>query len=301
LRSKRSLLTDARACAVTALGVCLTWVLCANAGTTAPTLFTPAELSSDQYESSPTFTPDGRQVFYMLADPEFDRYRLMWSQCVDGRWSAPRPPLFAAAPEIFEGDPFVTTDGARLYFISARQGDKKDDFDIWYAEREADGHYRSVRRLPEPVNSLDAELLPRATRDGRVYFGSDRPGGHGQMDIYIATPAQDETWSVANLGPPISTTAGEYEVEVSRDERTLIVVADRGDRSHLYHYEKREGQWREIARIPARGDVFQVGPLLSPSADRLLFAQADRKLSGEWYVIDLKPEVDQRWPPRCSP
>jgi Tol biopolymer transport system component len=261
--------------------------------------FTPAELSTDQYESSPTFTPDGRQVFYMLADPKFARYRLMWSQCVDGRWSAPRPPLFAAAPEIFEGDPFVTADGSRLYFISARQGDTKDDFDIWYAERESDGSYRSARRLPEPVNSLDAELLPRATRDGRLYLGSDRPGGYGQMDIYIATSTPNGAWNVANMGPPISSSASEYEAEVSGDEQTLIVVADRGDRSHLYKYERRDGQWTEIARIPARNDVFQVGPLLSPSADRLLFAQADPTRSGEWYVIDLKPQADRRWPPRC--
>lgn len=286
------------------LGMLATLAGAARAGETggaaAAKHFTPAELSTDQYESSPTFTPDGRQVFYMLADPRFARYRLMWSQCVGGRWSTPRPPLFAAAPEIFEGDPFVTADGARLYFISARQGDKKDDFDIWYAERESDGHYRSVRRLPEPVNSLDAELLPRATRDGRIYFGSDRPGGHGQMDIYIATSAADGTWSVVNMGPPISSSASEYEAEVSSDEQTLIVVADRGDRSHLYRYERRDGQWIEIARIPARNDVFQVGPLLSPTADRLLFAQADRTRSGEWYVIDLKPQADDRWPPRCA-
>jgi WD40-like Beta Propeller Repeat len=301
LKSKRSLQTDSPAGTLAGISICLAWMLCANAGTSAPEHFTPAELSTDQYESSPTFTPDGRQVFYMLADAQFDRYRLMWSQCVDGRWSAPRPPLFAAAAEVFEGDPFVTADGKRLYFISARQGDKKDDFDIWYAEREADGHYRSVRRLPEPVNSLDAELLPRATRDGRVYFGSDRPGGQGQMDIYIATPAHDGTWSVTNMGPPISTSASEYEAEVSRDESTLIVVADRGDRSHLYRYEKRDGKWHEIARIPARNDVFQVGPLLSPSADRLLFAQADPKRSGEWYVIALKAQADHRWPPRCPP
>ena len=266
----------------------------------APVLVTPPELSTDQYESSPAFTPDGREVFFMLADPQFARYRLMWSRCEAGRWSVPRPPLFAAEAQILEGDPFITADGAQLYFISARQGDKKDDFDIWVVGREADGSYRHAQRLPEPVNSMDAELLPRITQNGRLYFGSDRPGGFGQMDIYIATSISG-TWTVANAGPPLSTAASEFEADVSPDERTVVVVADRGDRSHLYRYEKRDSRWIEIGRIPARTDVFQVGPLLSPDADRLLFAQADPERSGEWYVIDLKPTVDPHWPPRCVP
>jgi hypothetical protein len=45
--------------------------------------------------------------------------------------------------------------------------------------------------------------------------------------------------------------------------------------------------------------VFQVGPLLSPSADRLLFAQAVPTRSGEMFLIDLKQNVDESWPP-CS-
>lgn len=39
--------------------------------------WTPPELSTDQYESSPTFTPDGREMFFMLADRNFDNYRVM--------------------------------------------------------------------------------------------------------------------------------------------------------------------------------------------------------------------------------
>jgi Tol biopolymer transport system component len=284
-------------------GRALAWatlIVASVAGAREPVAITPQELSTDQYEASPAFTPDGREVFYMLADPAFARYRLMWSRCESGRWSAPRPPEFAAAPEIFEGDPFLTPDGSQLYFISAREGDKKDDFDIWVVARESDGGYRKARRLPDPVNSPNVELLPRVTGDRRIYFGSDRPGGHGQMDIYIASPAADGAWSVVNAGPPLSTAASEYEAEVSRDERTIVVVADRGDRSHLYRFAKQAGRWVEIERIAARMDVFQVGPLLSPTADRLLFAQADPRRSGEWYVIDLAARVDQRWPPACG-
>ncbi|MCR5876412.1 hypothetical protein LRS10_21055 [Phenylobacterium sp. J426] len=90
-----------------------------------------------------------------------------------------------------------------------------------------------------------------------------------------------------NIGPPVSTAANEYEAEVSQDGGTLIVVADRGDRSHLYRFERTPSGWVEIGRVPARSDVFQVGPLLSPDARSLLFGQAHGERSGEIFRIDL--------------
>ena len=105
--------------------------------------------------------------------------------------------------------------------------------------------------------------------------------------------------TVRNVGPPVSTAAYEYEAEISHDGRTLIAVVDRGDRSHLYRFERSGSRWIERERISALANVFQVGPLLSPTADRLLFAQADGVRSGELFLIDLVERPDERWP-ACS-
>jgi Tol biopolymer transport system component len=266
--------------------------------------WTPPELASDQYESSPTFTPDGREIFFMQADTRFQGYRLLWSRCEGGRWTPPVPPPFAAAPPVLEADPFITPDGKRLYYVSSLHGSRNgrghDDLDIWFVERGPDGGWRQPERLPEPVNSTASELLPRLTADGRLVFGSSRAGGLGRSDIYVATPDGAGGWRVENLGAPVSSAAEEYEAEISRDGRTLIVVADRGDRSHLYRFALVDGRWVEQGRIPASSQVFQVGPLLSPKGDRLLFAQADGERSGEIFEIDLAPQSAQDWPPRCG-
>lgn len=261
--------------------------------------WTPAEISTDQYESSPAFTPDGRELYYMLSDRRFEHYRLMWSRCEQGRWSAPQPAPFAAPPPVQEADPFVTDDGRRLYFVSSRHDPAGDDLDIWFVERNPHGHWGAAQRLPAPVNSPGAELWPRVAAAGGILFGSNRGGGHGGGDIYFATPQRDG-WRVRNLGPPVSTAADEYEAEISRDGRVLVVVADRGDRSHLYRYERGAEGWVERERIAAARDVFQVGPLLSPLGDRLLFAQADGQRSGELFLIDLATQPSDGWPPRCG-
>jgi dipeptidyl aminopeptidase/acylaminoacyl peptidase len=264
--------------------------------------WTPPALASDQYESSPTFSPDGREMVFFRGDATFSRYRLFESRCVDGRWSEATAPVFAAPASVDEADPAFSPDGRRLYFVSSR-GDPRPrgeaDLDIWFVDRDARGHWRKPERMPEPVNSPGSELLPRPQPDGSLVFGSDRAGGLGGSDIYVARPA-DGGWRIENLGAPVNTAASEYEAELSRDGRLLIVVADRGDRSHFYPYRRESGGWVPQPRIVPRLEVFQVGPLLSPTADRLLFAQADDARSGELFVMDLAPGADRAWPPACG-
>lgn len=264
-----------------------------------PQRWTPDTLSTPGYEASPTFSPDGRELIYLAADAGFRGWHLLMSRCVDGAWSKPAPPSFAGPAGAFDADAGYTPDGKGVYFVSTRHDPAGEDFDIYYAARGSDGAFADPVRLPAPVNSPQSELLPRVDAAGNLYFGSSRPGGHGQSDIYVAEQRAG-AWQVRNLGAPVSTAANDYEAEISRDGNTLILVADRGDRSHLYHFRKQGGAWREVGRIAARTDVFQVGPLLSPDAEKLLFAQASRDRSGELYLTDLQPGSGETWPPVCA-
>ena len=262
-----------------------------------PMRWTPAEISTAMYESSPTLSPEGTELFFFRADRQFDHYRLMSSRCVEGHWSAPAEPAFAAPAGVLEADPAFSHDGRRLYYVSARH--RSDDLDIWKVERNADGQWGEPQRLPEPINSPHTELLPRELADGRLLFGSNRPGGPGGRDLYLATLQGDERWQVGPLAAPVNSKGDEYEADLSRDGKVLAVVANRGERSHLYVFDREGEAWSERGRVSAREDVFQVGPLLSPDGKRLLFAQADDERSGELFLVDLEPGADRTWPRAC--
>lgn len=281
-------------------------ILCAgcaatrSAGATtvdAPARWTPAALSSGMYESSPTLSPDGAELFFFRADRQFGNYRLMSSRCSGGKWSAPAEPAFAAPTGVLEADPAFSADGRRLYYVSARH--RGGDLDVWKVERNAEGAWGEPQRLPEPINTTDTELLPRELADGRLLFGSNRPGGPGGRDIYLAMPQGDGRWQVEALPAPVNSKGDEYEADMSRDGKVLVVVANRGERSHLYVFDRKDEGWRERGLVPARGDVFQVGPLLSPDGKRLLFAQADGERSGELFLAELEPGADHGWPRAC--
>ncbi len=285
-----------------ALALLVAVAVCAapSAAGPVPMRWTPPALSSDEYESSPTFSPNGEDIVFMRSDRNFARWRLLHSRCERGRWSPPRAPAFASPEAGIDADPAFSPDGRRLYFVSSRHDPRREDLDIYVVERRGARGWSAPRRLPAPVNSPASELLPRPGADGRLYFGSSRDGGHGQGDLYVAQTDAAGRWTAVNLGAPLSSAANEYEADVSRDGRRLIAVIDRGDRSHLYRFERERGAWRERGRLPAREDVFQVGPLLSPAGDRLLFAQADGERSGELFLLDLVDAPDRRWPPACG-
>lgn len=267
--------------------------------------WTPRAIASDLYESSPAFTPDGREMVFMRANRAFSEYSLLRSRCTASGWEAPQPAPFGQPAPVSEGDPFVTGDGRKLYFISTRHapGKQGNDLDIWLVERNERGDWGVPTRLPEPVNSPHAELMPRVMEDGRIYFGSDRPGGMGGNDVYVASPLAGGKWKVSNLGADVNSASNDYEAEVTTNEEQLVLVSDREGRSHLYRFERSAGRWHAKDRIPARDDVFQVGPLLSPRGDRLLFAQADAARSGELFLAELSPAPDRSWPPTgvCPP
>lgn len=276
-----------------------TLVVLASACAASPRVerWSEAPISSDQFESHPAFDPRTRDLYFVRGAPDFSQWRLMVSTCGPHRTRrAPVAPSFAA-PGAVEADPWFSADGDTLYFISSRpeNGVAQQELDIWRVTRAAGGAWGEPQHLPPPVNSEGQEWFPRMGRDGWLYFGSNRPGGLGQTDIYRAQEDGVGGWRVENLGPNINSPGEEFEAEISADGQRMILMAD-GD---LYQSEYRDDRWRRRERLEngVNTPAMEVGALLSPIGDAMLFARdsGDPSLSGEIY----KQGSLTSWPPRC--
>ena len=75
-----------------------------------------------------------------------------------------------------------------MLFTSSRPGGlgKKD---LWSAIRpRLDAAWATPINLGAPINAPEDDGAPALARDGRtLYFDSDRPGGQGGRDLYVAT------------------------------------------------------------------------------------------------------------------
>jgi hypothetical protein len=141
----------------------------------------------------------------------------MRSVLENGRWTP-------AAPASFSGkwsdvDLFITADGRHLYFCSNRplQGDAPKDFDIWVSERSGAG-WGEPRNMAAPINSPADDFHPTLTRDGTMYFQSQRPGGQGAADIWRSRLRDGRTWTPSACPLP-STRAGSKGMRSSRPTR----------------------------------------------------------------------------------
>jgi Tol biopolymer transport system component len=218
---------------------------------------------ADTEESMLSVSPDGSQIFWGVSEVWFPMSRVsqIWTARRTARgWGPGRRASFSFGYS--DGDPFVSPDGRRIYFVSARpvRGPRRD-FDIYVVERNGAG-YGPARNLGPAINSAEDELYPSVAADGTIYFASERSG---TWKIYRARLQADGSYAEPELLPAPVNTQGNWNFNpfISADGRTLLFTSlnrpgdlGKGD------------IW--VARLGPRGEVTgarNIGPLVNSGED----------------------------------
>lgn len=181
----------------------------------------------------------------------------------------------------FEGSPTVSSDGLALFFTSERHDGRQDIFVS--ARPHADSSWGDAVRLGSPVNHDAAhDFALRLSHDGlSLYFSSERPGGAGSSDLYVARRRSPEhEWEPPrNLGRPLNTEAFEAFPTPSADGNTLYfnrsTTWDSPDAAIWVATRAHEHEpWAEPARLaePINGVGSNFAPAVSADGLTLYFA-----------------------------
>ena len=73
------------------------------------TIFAAGVILTDEYESHPQFTPDGKVLYFVKSTPNFGFWTMALSRLENGKWSAPEVAPFSG--QYSDADPFITSDG----------------------------------------------------------------------------------------------------------------------------------------------------------------------------------------------
>lgn len=201
-----------------------------------------------------------------------------------------------------DATPTFTADGNTVFFTrshsrGARRIESKDG-------RMKLGIYRAVR---EGEKWSDPELLPFSTpestemhptvnADGTVlYFASDREGGFGGTDLYVARRT-GETWSKPeNLGPQVNLPGREAFPHLAPDGSLYYSSDDGGVLGHFDVY-RTEDNGRGGFEVgvplpePLNGPGDDVGFVLHPAGDRGYLASSRAGLGGDdLYSFTVTP------------
>ena len=187
-------------------------------------LFGAGLFSTGHDDAHVTFAEDGRTAYFLRNSPDFAHWTTLVTEYRDGRWQLPEVAPFSG--RFSDADVFIDFGGDRMLLISTRPTEgtrERPDTEIWAMQRTQEGWSapRHVRELGSPGN----EWFPTMTRDGWLYFGSEREGGHGKSDLWRARWDGERFLPPENLGPVINTADQEIEAYVDPQGRYLIFAA----------------------------------------------------------------------------
>lgn len=184
-----------------------------------------APINTPLAEYNPVISGDGNTLAFN-AEKKFYTGVFMSRKKENGQWGAPVNLL----PQLgIDGDCETTSlshDGTELYLY------REDDLDgNLYVSHYRDGTWSKIEKLGEHINTKYWESHASISRDkSRLYFTSNRPGGYGDLDIYVSRRQSDGSWSEPkNMGPTINTPWREDTPFLTDDGKRLFFSSEGHD------------------------------------------------------------------------
>jgi Tol biopolymer transport system component len=277
----------------------LTLTLCLHCGglataadkSSTPQVFAPGIISTGN-EFALTFTSDGATVYFTRRDQVKKMNHIYESHLRNGVWQTPVVVPFSS-DEWSDLDPSLAPDGKRLFFISTRPKPESDaamaekkDMDIWYIDRGLSGWGTPV--WIKAVSSPSKEGSPTVTRDGTLYFFSDRDAKADQDSIYVSKLVNGEYGAPVKL--PATVNSGVYDASpfVAPNGKTLLFYSTRPGGSgggDLYVSFFKHGQWQQAINLGKAVNTteWEYNPGVSPNGETLYFGR-----SRQFYEIPVK-------------
>jgi hypothetical protein len=256
-----------------------------------PEVFLPGTVSQPgSLEFNAAFSSDGRSFYFSKsADRQWD---IHVSRHDGHAWGAPVRAAFSD-PTFSEADPVFAPDG-RLYFISNRPkpgGDQPSDFDLWYVEPQPEGGWSTPRNATE-LNSERDEYYISFSKAGDAYLGSDRPGGFGDMDLYVSRHVDGRFLPPENLGPGINTKESEHDAcLISADETLLVFKSENrpdgvGEADLYVSRRGADGRWQPALNLgaPVNTPAYEYCSYLTPDGRYFFFSS---ELDIKWMDADV--------------
>jgi len=189
-------------------------------------------------EQGPRISADGLSLYFASTRPGGSGDWDLWvttRETTDGSWGEPENLGPTVNSSVLDHSPSISADGLSLFFGSTRSGGS-GSADLWLTTRETIyDNWGTPVNLGPAVNSSANEGVSSISADGRMLFfssfafGPPRPGGYGNLDIWVATRATvSDPWAApVNLGPMVNSSFSEGGPDISADGSTLYFNSDR--------------------------------------------------------------------------
>lgn len=150
-------------------------------------------VNTDFWESSPSLSPDKRDLYFASAISGGLGGRDIWvtHRLQNGKWSRPQNLGEAVNTSGDESCPFMHADNETLYFNSNGHPGYGST-DLFFAKKVSDSSWQMAENLGYPINTIDDEGSLIVAADAKTaYYASDKSDGKGGLDLYTFQLRED--------------------------------------------------------------------------------------------------------------
>jgi flagellar motor protein MotB len=222
-------------------------------------------------------------------------------------WSLSRPLTDLNTP-MNEGAQSISADGRLLFFTLCNHPDGFGSCDIYFSRFES-GRWTKPRNAGSSLNTAGWEGQPSLSAFGdQLFFSSDRPGGRGKKDIWIAKlkewkPDGTPVWGeITNPGDSINTQGDEISPFIHPNGRDLYFCSDYwpgfGGYDIFHSYNKGGEGWSEAKNLgyPVNSPGNEQGMIIDRSGSTAYFS-SNRGTAGNMDIFSF--EVDDKLRPEA--
>ena len=170
---------------------------------------------------NPAVSFDGTTIVY--AERRGIENALFFSKKERGQWNTPMEITGELNAGVDCSPCSLNSDGTELYLY------KTDSYDgAIYSSTYNNGVWSPIKKLNRNINSKYYESHASVSADGKkLYFTSNRPGGQGNLDIYLSEKDKSGDWGPAvNIGPEINTPFNEETPFITLNDSLLYFSSE---------------------------------------------------------------------------
>ncbi|UII81136.1 PD40 domain-containing protein [Flagellimonas sp. CMM7] len=241
-----------------------------------PVMFYPNIVSTAIDKFNTSFSPDGNTIYYTATSQKLGITGIAYQEFVNGTYSQPKFVPFVSF-DIATADVQISPDGRRMLFSTYEEYEGKPEgfnFNLWES-RLKEGLWQKPTPIGGSIASKGNEFYPVMTKNGNLYFNSDKSGN---SDLYYAKFENDTYGEPIPLPKNINTDAREADAFVAQDESFIIFVrVDEPDgygNSDLYiSFNKGGDEWTDPINMgkTINSDQIDGSPYVTPDGKHLLF------------------------------
>jgi Tol biopolymer transport system component len=267
-------------------------------------LFAPGIISTSENEALYGVFNNGSYIVFARTPKGFtdwENYPVYSCQLENESWTYPVLTKYLGKPWCFNyPNPVENKEIFYGWWLPLDENGKITNLDIWKVKY-SKGKWNEPEKLSYPINTNYIDMWPSLTKDGVLYFFSNRENGFGKADIYRSIPENGKYKSIQNLGAKINTTGIDNDPCISAHGSFLIFSSTRngnlGKEDLFVAFQLENDEWTDAINLGEKinSDASETMPFLTPDEKFLFFTSTrNGNLDIFWVNVEVILELKSK-------